>query len=151
MVWPVCGPPPGVSRIIRATIPRRPSRRWLSRRRSRRPSHPPCSPPPPLSCVPHGDAVNGAGSSSTSSESASDVASLLPLSLLHPSLSQPPPPVSSPHLPRVPVAARPRPLAPAPSPGCRYCPKGRRCRQSDRRSCYASVVGGRICAPWKMA
>ena len=65
---------------------------------------PTCGPLAPLSCVPHGDAVSGVGSSLTSSDSASNVASLLLLFPIHPSLS------------RGPAAARPRPHAPAPGP-----------------------------------
>ena len=51
---------------------------------------PTLSPRAPLSCVPHGDTVSRACSSSPSSVSASDVASLPPLYPLHPSLSSPP-------------------------------------------------------------
>ena len=65
-----------------------------------------------LSCVPHGDAVSGAGSSSTSSDSASDFESLLPLSPLHLSLLSPP----APPLPTSLVALRPLALAHAPRP-----------------------------------
>ena len=81
------------------------------------PSLPPTRiPPAPLSCVPPGDAVSRAGYSSTSPDSTSDVASLLPLSPLHPSLSSP----LTPPLPTSLVSLRPLALTHAPLPLSHY-------------------------------
>ena len=78
------------------------------------PTRSPCA---PLSYVPHGDAVSGAGSSLPSSDSASDVLSLLLLSPLHPSLLSPPaPPLPTSLVALQPLAPAHALLPPAPAP-----------------------------------
>ena len=72
------------------------------------------SPRAPLSCMPRGNAVSGPCLLSPSSDSASDVASLLPLSQLHPSLSYPPRLPSPP--PSWPCGRSPSPMHPCPRP-----------------------------------
>ena len=84
---------------------------------------PTCSPRAPLSCMAYGDTVSGVCASLPSSDSASDVSYLLPLSPIHPSLLSPPR-SSSPHLPGGPAAAHPRPRNLSPGPSRRYRPKG---------------------------
>ena len=66
--------------------------------------------------MPHGDAVSGVGYSLPSSDSASDDSSLLPLSLIHPSLSSPPaPPLPASLVDLRPLAPAHVPLPPAPA------------------------------------
>ena len=130
--------------------PRWPSRGWLSRRRSRRPLHPPVArlhrflgcpvatlsagrvpPRPPLTPRPMWRRYYRSSRS------------------IH--RCCPPPRLLSPPPPHGPADACPHPRAPAPGPGRQYRPKERRCRQSDGRGCCTLVVGGLIRAPWKMA
>ena len=130
--------------------PCRPSRRWLSRHRSRRPSHPfvACARPAFLR-APWRRRQRGRL-----------LLSLLRLrvrcsvatpALPAPSLAVVSPRASPSHLSSGPAATRPRPRAPAPGPGRQYNPKGRRCLRSDGWGCCASVVGRQIRSPWKMA
>ena len=129
--------------------PRRPSWRWLSRRRFRRPLHPPVALSPRFLECP------------MATPSAGQVPPRPPLTLCPMSCrcsrslrSIPrccPPRTSSSNIPRGPASARPCPRAPVPGPGRRYRPKGRRCWRLDGRGCCASVSGGRIRASWKMA
>ena len=92
------------------------------------------SPLAPLSCVPHGNTVSGAGSRSPR------YIPLCPLPLRLPS----PPPLW-------PCGRSPPPTLPCPCPRPLISPVGTKMSAIRRRGCCASVVGGRIRAPWKMA
>ena len=110
----------------------------------------PRSPLVPLSCVPHGEAVSRACSSSSSSVPASDVASLPPLSLLHPSFLASP----APHPPTSLVALWP--LAPThallpPTPATNITCMGEDIGDQTGRVVTRRSLAGGVRAAWEMS